>query len=88
MNYLFSGFTCSLLTDTTVNPLRVIKTHKQAFSLEKSYLDIIKNMINHKGKGSSGFYRGYVTRLAYNAINGSLFVLLWQNLEMVANKRN
>lgn len=47
-------------------------------------------MINHKDKGGAGFYRGYRTRLAYNAIyiNGSLFVLLWQNLEMVASKSN
>ena len=88
MNYLFTGFTCSLLTDTIVNPIRVIKTNKQAFSSERSYFDIIKNMINHKDKGMSGFYRGYVTRLGYNAINGSLFILLWQNLEMIAKKRN
>jgi hypothetical protein len=86
MNYLFTGFTCSLITDTIVNPIRVIKTNKQAFSTERSYLDIITNMI--KDKEGSGFYRGYKTRLAYNAINGSLFVLLWQNLEMIASKGN
>ena len=86
INYLFTGFTCSLITDTIINPLRVIKTHKQAFSTNQSYFQIIKKMIG--GNSNSGFYRGYRTRLTYNAINGSLFVLLWQNLEMIACKRN
>ena len=86
MNYLFTGFTCSLITDTIINPIRVVKTHKQAFAKNQSYYEIIKNMISDNV--GAGLYRGYNIRLGYNAINGALFVLLWQNLEMIANKRN
>lgn len=86
MNYLFTGFTCSLITDTIINPIRVVKTHKQAFAKNQSYYEIIKNMISDNV--GAGLYRGYNIRLGYNAVNGALFVLLWQNLEMIANKRN
>jgi len=81
-NYMLTGFTCSAITDTIVNPLRVIKTNKQAFANEKSYFAIVQDMM----KDGLGLYRGYRTRLTYNAINGALFVLFWQNLEMVTKK--
>lgn len=82
LNYLSTGFICSGMTDIVVNPIRVIKTNRQAFS--NSYLEIIKNI-----QYTSGFYRGFSTKLFLNAVNGALFVLFWQNLEqfMVMNKR-
>ena len=83
LNYLLTGFTSSLITDTIVNPLRVLKTNKQVFANNKSYVEILQDMIKDK----MGLYRGYRIRLGYNAINGGLFVLFWQNFEMIANKR-
>ena len=74
LNHIYTGFTCSLISDLIINPLRVIKTNKQAFSNDKGYLEIIQRL-----KGS--FYRGFGLRLMLNALNGSLFVLLWQNME-------
>lgn len=74
LNYLYTGFACSFVSDLVINPLRVIKTNKQAFSSERNYSQIIKDL-------NGAFYRGFSTRLVLNALNGSLFVLLWQNLE-------
>lgn len=74
LNHMYTGFTCSLLTDIIVNPLRIIKTKKQAFSQNRTYKELYKSI-----KGS--FYNGFGTRLLYNGINSALFVLFWQNLE-------
>ena len=73
-NHMYTGLSCSLVSDLIVNPLRVIKTNKQAFSNDKSYSELISRL-----KGS--FYRGLRMRLILNALNSSLFVLLWQNME-------
>ncbi len=68
-NYIYTGFCCSMISDLVINPLRVIKTNKQAFSNDKSYIELVKRL-----KGS--FYRGFGVRLILNALNGSLFVFL------------
>lgn len=74
LNHIYTGLSCSLVSDLVVNPLRVIKTNKQAFSNNKSYTEITKRL-----KGS--FYRGFSIRLIFNALNSGLFVLLWKNIE-------
>lgn len=74
LNYIYTGLSSSLVSDLVVNPLRVIKTNKQAFSNDKSYTELITRL-----KGS--FYRGFGIRLILNAFNSGLFVLLWQNME-------
>lgn len=82
LNHIYNGFFSSFITDIIVNPLRVIKTNKQVLNTKNTYHNILTNL---KGQ----FYRGFKTRLFYNGINSSLFVLLWQNLEdkfMVDNK--
>lgn len=76
LNLLSRGFLCSLITDIIVNPIRVIKTNKQSFSTRQSYLTLIRDIYSN-----SGFYRGFATRIIYNAVNGGLFVLFWRNLE-------
>ena len=82
LNFLFTGFTSSLITDLVINPIRVIKTNKQAYAKEQSYKYIINNI-----NKDVGFYRGFKLRLGYNAINGALFVFFWKNLnEMIINK--
>lgn len=73
-NHIYTGFTCSLISDLVINPLRVIKTNKQVFSDNTPYMELIKNL-----KGL--FYRGFAMRLILNALNGSMFVLFWQNME-------
>ena len=74
LNYIYTGFASSLISDLIINPIRVIKTNKQAFSNDKTYIEIIKNL-------NGSFYRGLGMRLMLNALNGSMFVLLWQNIE-------
>ena len=70
---------CSLITDMLVNPLKVIKTNRQVRSV--SYTEIFKKL-----NRDTGFYRGFLTRIGYNSLNGALFILLWQNLEMIIKK--
>lgn len=74
LNHIYTGLGCSIITDTIVNPIRVTKTNIQAFSKEYAYLDVIQSL-----KGS--FYRGFQSRLLFNSLNSSLFVLFWKNLE-------
>ena len=74
LNYIYTGFASSLISDLIINPIRVIKTNKQAFSNDRTYIEIIKNL-------NGSFYRGLGVRLMLNALNGSMFVLLWQNME-------
>ncbi len=69
-----TGFLCSLITDICVNPIRVIKTNKQAFYPSMSYLELIRNL-----RGS--YYRGFKIRVIVNGINSALFILFWQHLE-------
>ena len=75
--YCVNGFTCSVLCDIITNPLRVVKLKKQTSN--KSYYNCIRQIYNNYN--FNGFYRGFHTRLLYQGIQNSLFVLLWKNLE-------
>lgn len=76
LNYLVTGFMCSFITDICINPLRVIKTNKQAFMPTMSYLELVKHL-----QGS--YYRGFKMRVFMNGLNSALFVLFWQHLENI-----
>ena len=79
MNFITTGVICSLITDIVVNPFRVIKTNRQVRAVP--YAEILKKLIR-----DMGFYRGFLTRIGYNSLNGALFILSWQNLEMIIKK--
>ena len=75
--YCVNGFTCYVLCDIITNTLRVVKLKKQTSN--KSYYNCIRQIYNNYN--FNGFYRGFHTRLLYQGIQNSLFVLLWKNLE-------
>ena len=79
MNFITTGVICSLITDIVVNPLKVIKTNRQVRTV--TYAEIFKKLNQDKG-----YYRGFITRIGYNSLNGALFILSWQNLEMIIKK--
>lgn len=71
------GFTCSIISDTCSNFMRVIKTSRQTDSVIKSYPDVIKNIVQQNGIASL-FFRGLGIRLITNGIQGLLFNVLWK----------
>lgn len=71
------GFCSSVISDTTSNSLRVIKTYKQTFPYEINYLQIIKNIIENEGLYGL-LLRGLETRILVNGLNGMLFSVLWK----------
>lgn len=74
------GFSCTLITDLTLNPLRIIKTYKQSSPLYITYMDSFKKIVVDKGL-SNYLGRGLRTRLILNCINSSIYVVLWKRIE-------
>ena len=74
------GFTCSVISDTCSNFMRVIKTSRQTEVITKSYPDVIKNIIQKNGIASL-FFRGLGVRLFTNGIQGLLFNVLWKHFD-------
>ena len=74
------GFTCTLISDLTLNPLRIIKTYKQSSPKYITYSDSFKEIIGNKGI-SSYIGRGLGTRVFLNCINSSIYVILWKRFE-------
>lgn len=71
------GFSATLISDTIVNPLRIIKTYKQSHQNNVSYSDAIKNIFVEK----KDLLRGFKTRIVFNGFNSALYVILWKRLE-------
>ena len=72
------GFCSSVVSDTTSNSLRVIKTTRQTFPHVVSYLEVIKHVIDKDGiMGLLG--RGLKTRLIANGVQGIMFSVLWRH---------
>jgi hypothetical protein len=77
------GFTCSIISDTSSNFMRVIKTSKQTDTASTNYADVVKNII--KKDGITGlFFRGLGVRLFTNGIQGLLFNVLWKAFDKKA----
>lgn len=71
------GFCASIISDTTSNSLRVIKTTKQTFSTPISYIEVVRHVV--KADGVIGLFgRGLKTRIMANALNSMLFSVLWR----------
>jgi hypothetical protein len=80
------GLVASCVSDTTSNSLRVIKTTSQTAQLsvgrELSYPEVVSLIVERDGiRGLFG--RGLQTRLLTNAIQGSLFSVLWKYFQQV-----
>jgi len=82
------GFLSSVVSDTTSNVVRVIKTTKQAFASKHSvsYGEVVGMILAADGwKGLFG--RGLRTRLLGNAAQSVLFTVIWRGLVEKKNKR-
>jgi len=71
------GFASSLVSDTTSNSLRVIKTTRQTFSTPISYAGVVRHVIEKDGLMGL-FGRGLKTRLIANGMQGLMFSVLWK----------
>jgi len=75
------GLVASVISDTTVNALRVVKTTKQAIGSKHnaSYLETIRMILAADGwKGLFG--RGLRTRIFANALQSIVFTVIWRAL--------
>ena len=82
----FIGFTSSVISDTSSNFMRVIKTSKQTDATGTSYPDVIKNIVQKHGIASL-FFRGLGVRLFTNGLQGLLFNVLWKYLDKQESKK-
>jgi hypothetical protein len=79
----FLGLCASCVSDTASNSLRVIKTTKQTAQLgtdsesELSYPEVVAMILETDGLAGL-FGRGLQTRLLTNAVQGSIFSVLWR----------
>eukprot|EP00977_Amphora_coffeiformis_P001937 scaffold370_cov176-Amphora_coffeaeformis.AAC.14 len=75
------GFCASIISDTTTNFLKVIKTTKQALGSKhsSSYAEVVRMIVAADGwKGLFG--RGLKTRIGTNALQSILFTIIWRGL--------
>lgn len=70
------GFASSVVSDTSSNSLRVVKTTKQTFATPISYPDAVRLVIQQDGLAGL-FGRGLKTRIIANGLQGALFSVLW-----------
>jgi len=76
-----TGLVASIVADTTVNAIRVVKTTKQAMGSKQnaSYADTIRMILAADGwKGLFG--RGLRTRILANALQSMIFTVIWRAL--------
>ncbi|KAF5376441.1 hypothetical protein D9615_008670 [Tricholomella constricta] len=73
----FIGFVASVISDTTSNSLRVVKTYRQVNETRIGYFDAARAVIAADGvKGLFG--RGLKTRILTNGLQGLMFSVLWK----------
>lgn len=76
----FLGFSCSMVSDVTTNPIRILKLNRQTLNTNTSYVEIFSNI--YKNFGILEFWnRGLGIRLLSHGIQSSLFVTLWKYIE-------
>lgn len=74
------GFTCSVVSDTISNSIRVVKTVRQTNETPISYANAIQNVVEKDGVMGL-FGRGLQTRLLANGIQGLVFTVVWQYMD-------
>ena len=75
------GLTASIVSDTMVNAVRVVKTTKQAIGSKHdvSYMETIRMILAADGwKGLFG--RGLQARILTNALQSIVFTIIWRGL--------
>ena len=73
----FIGFVASVVSDTTSNSLRVVKTYRQVNETRIGYTAAARVVIATDGlKGLFG--RGLKTRILANGLQGIMFSVLWK----------
>jgi len=73
----FTGFVASVVSDTTSNSLRVVKTYRQVNETRIGYTAAARAVIAVDGlKGLFG--RGLKTRILANGLQGLMFSVLWK----------
>jgi hypothetical protein len=76
----FVGLSCSLASDLSTNPLRILKLNKQTVTYNVGYTSIFKNI--YQTHGLIEFWsRGLGIRIISHGIQSSLFVVLWKYIE-------
>lgn len=80
----FIGFSASAVSDTCSNSIRVLKTYRQTNTVNISYIDAVKEIVNKDGL-SSLFGRGLKTKILSNGLQGALFSVLWKYIEKQIN---
>jgi hypothetical protein len=75
------GLAASIVADSSVNAIRVVKTTKQAMGSKQnaSYADTVRMILAADGwKGLLG--RGLKTRILANALQSMIFTVVWRAL--------
>ena len=73
----FMGFASSVVSDTTSNSIRVVKTFRQTSAEAISYPETVRHII--KEDGLIGLFgRGLQTRILANGVQGLMFSVLWK----------
>lgn len=77
------GFCSSFVSDVVANPIRVVKTTKQASAANATavpYVDIVNDILRKEGP-LAFFVRGLQTRLFVNGLQSMVFTILWRYLQ-------
>ena len=70
------GLCASVISDSSSNFVRVIKTIKQTTMNSLSYKDTVKYL--YEKEGYSWIFRGLKTKIMTNSINGIIFSITWK----------
>lgn len=80
----FIGLCSSIISDTTSNCVRVIKTIKQTSGNTLSYRETINNL--YSKEGYNWVFRGLKTKIITNGINGIMFSITWRYFQDYFNR--
>jgi len=78
------GLYSSVISDTSSNFVRVIKTIKQTSGNSLSYKETVKYL--YEKEGYSWIFRGLKTKIMTNSINGIMFSITWKYYQDLFNK--
>lgn len=82
------GFVASIISDTFVNAIRVVKTTKQSIGSKHAvgYWEIVR-MIKAADGWKGLFGRGLRTRIFANALQSIVFIVIWRGLADMWKRR-
>ena len=77
------GLGASIVSDTSSNSLKIVKTIKQTDRNSMSYLQIIKSL--YKTDGYKWIFRGLKTKIMVNGLNSIVFSISWKYFQEKIN---